>query len=60
MSRSPVACNNVYDVLEADMGDDNSVVDDFHESPLASAMLRPTPTLDATATLAIDTVNTTG
>ncbi len=54
--RSPVTSNNRYDVLDLDMDDD----DDLDGSPVDPAVLMIPPTLDGTATLALDTLNTNG
>ncbi len=53
-SRSPVASHN------SDMGDDDSVVDDLDVSSLDPSVPMATPTLERTAALATDTLNTHG
>jgi hypothetical protein len=57
MHRSPVASHNVYDVLDLDMGDNDSGVVDLDGSPLTPAVLMVMPTLDETANSAMDTLN---
>ncbi len=54
-SRSPVASHNVYDVLDMDTDDDDS--DDLDGPPVDPAVLMGMPTLDGTATRAMDTLN---
>jgi hypothetical protein len=55
-SRSPAASDNMYDVLDADVGEDDPALDDLDLSPLDPC----DPIRDGTATLAMDTLNTCG
>ncbi len=48
----------MYDVLDLDMGDDDSAMADLDGSPLDPAVLMVMPTLDGTVTLAMDNLNT--
>jgi hypothetical protein len=62
MHRSPVVSNNLFDVLDLDMGDDDSDVADLGGSlsDLAVLMVIIMPTLDGTAKSAMDTHNING
>jgi hypothetical protein len=55
--RSPVTSNNLYDVLDLDMDEEHTGDDDLDGSPVDAVIL---PTLDGTATLALDTLHTNG